>query len=152
MLASRLLACRHGPGATPHHRLGRLGVPDGKRTDGGAQAEGGGDEEGHPIGEELGDDMAADQVGGPTSTMAVVSRATPTAPPSWRTALNRVEARPVASAEMVANDAAWVGTNTWPMPSPSANISSRAHQRLAEAPRVEIKAVTTDTVTRPMVM
>ena len=34
------------------------------------------------------------------------------APPSWRTVLNIVEALPVAAGEMVANPAAWVGTNT----------------------------------------
>jgi hypothetical protein len=46
------------------------------------------------------------------STITVVSTATPTAPPSWRTVLNIVEARPVAAGVMVANEAAWTGTNT----------------------------------------
>jgi len=41
-----------------------------------------------------------------------------------------VEALPVASGEMVANAAAWVGTNTWPMDKPMVNISRRAHHKL----------------------
>jgi hypothetical protein len=44
--------------------------------------------------------------------MTVVNTATPIAPPSWRTALNMVEARPVAAEEIVANAAAWLGTKT----------------------------------------
>jgi aryl-alcohol dehydrogenase-like predicted oxidoreductase len=35
------------------------------------------------------------------------------APPAWRAVLNIVEALPVAPGEMVANAAAWVGTNIW---------------------------------------
>lgn len=57
----------------------------------------------------------------PTATMAVVN----TGLPSWRTTLNIVEARPVASGEMVANATACAGTKTWPIASPRQNISSR---------------------------
>src|SRR3984957_20812661 len=71
---------------------------------------------------------------GPTSTMAVVSTATPIAPPSWRTALNMVEARPVAAGVMVANDAAWTGTNTWAIDTPRVSTCSRAHHRLGPGP------------------
>ena len=45
-----------------------------------------------------------------------LSSATPTADPTWRSALNRVDARPVAAGEMVAKPAACDGTNTWAMP------------------------------------
>jgi len=47
--------------------------------------------------------------------------------------LNIVEALPIASGEMVANAAAWVGTKTWPMDKPMVNISQR---EAAVAPRV----------------
>ena len=53
---------------------------------------------------------------------------------SCRIALNMVEARPVAAGVIVANDAAWTGTNTCAMDSPSVNMSSRAHHRLVCGP------------------
>ena len=74
------------------------------------------------------------------------------APPTWRAALNIVEALPVAPAEMVANAAAWVGTNTCPMASPMVNISSRAHHRLEWAPSSESKLMETAAPTSPRAM
>ena len=72
----------------------------------------------------------APEVVAPTVTTAVVSTATPVALPSWRATLNMVEARPVACGEIVANAAAWEGTNTWPMAIPRQNISTRIHHKL----------------------
>ena len=46
----------------------------------------------------------------PIVAMTVVSVAIPTALPSWREALNRVEARPVAAEVMVAKAAACEGS------------------------------------------
>ena len=94
---------------------------------------------------------ATDRVA-PTATTAVVSTATPTALPSWRPTLNIVEARPVASGEIVANAAAWAGTKTWAMPTPSANISSRIHHRLVCAPTRLISPIEAATPTRPSAM
>src|ERR1700723_2334520 len=89
---------------------------------------------------------------GPTSTMTVVSTATPTAPPSWRTALNMVEARPVAAGVIVANDAAWTGTNTWAMARPSVSMSSRAHHRLVPGPSSASSPTATAVPHSPVVM
>ena len=44
------------------------------------------------------------------------------------------EARAVAAGVMVANEAAWTGTNTWAMNNPSESRSSRAHHRLVCGP------------------
>ena len=38
--------------------------------------------------------------------------ATPVALPTWRMVLKNVEARPMESPEIMANDAAWLGTIT----------------------------------------
>ena len=47
-----------------------------------------------------------------------VSRATPTAPPTWRWALKMVDATPVRCAPTVAKPAAWLGMNTAATPNP----------------------------------
>src|SRR5215472_13020375 len=67
--------------------------------------------------------------------MADVSTATPIAPPSWRTALNIVDARPVAAAVIVANPAAWSGTKMLPIASPRVTSRIRGHHRLVVGPR-----------------
>jgi hypothetical protein len=87
----------------------------------------------------------------PTVTTAVVSTATPVALASWRAGelaswratLNMVGARPVACGEIVANAAAWDGTNTWPMATPRQNISTYAlRPSVGRPPMFEDKGVT----------
>ncbi len=84
--------------------------------------------------------------------MAVVSTATPTAPPSCRIALNIVVARPVAAGVIVANAAAWTGTNTCAMDSPRVTISSRAHHRLVCCPISASRAMEAAVPASPMLM
>jgi hypothetical protein len=86
------------------------------------------------------------------STITVVSTATPTAPPSWRAALNIVAARPVAAGVMVAKEAAWTGTNTWAMDSPRVSMSSRAHHRLVCGPIRASRPIEIAVPDRPPVM
>ena len=63
----------------------------------------------------------------PTVASAVVKRATPTAPPSWRSALKRPEALPIEAGGIVAKPAAWVGTNTLPIPIPMTRSTPRKY-------------------------
>ena len=52
--------------------------------------------------------------------MSTVERtATPIALPTWRMVLKNVEARPMDSGEIMANDAAWFGTMTCAIISPA---------------------------------
>jgi hypothetical protein len=54
-----------------------------------------------------------------------------------------VGARPVACGEIVANAAAWDGTNTWPMATPRQNISTYAlRPSVGRPPMFEDKGVT----------
>ena len=84
--------------------------------------------------------------------MAVVSTATPMAPPSCRIALNIVEARPVAAGVIVAKAAAWTGTNTWAMDSPRVSMSRRAHHRLVCDPIRASKPIEAAVPVSPMLM
>src|ERR1700749_2658992 len=61
----------------------------------------------------------------PTAVITEVSTATPTAPPSWRSALNVVEARPVSAGEIRAKAAAWLGPKVGGRWGPSAKTTGR---------------------------
>jgi hypothetical protein len=63
-----------------------------------------------------------------------------------------VAARPVAAGVMVANDAAWTGTNTCAMARPSVSMSSRGHHRLDCGPSSASRPIDTAVPTSPMVM
>ena len=43
--------------------------------------------------------------------------------------LKKVDARPIDSAVIMANEAAWLGTMTWAIMNPSPNISARMNHR-----------------------
>lgn len=85
----------------------------------------------------------------PIVAMTVVSVAIPTALPSWREALNRVEARPVAAEVMVAKAAACEGANTCAIATPSSSIIARIHHRLVEKPTSVIRLMLVATPARP---
>ena len=88
----------------------------------------------------------------PIVAMTVVSVAIPTALPSWREALNRVEARPVAAEVMVAKAAACEGANTCAIATPSSSIIARIHHRLVEKPTsvIRLMLVATPASDRPL--
>ena len=66
----------------------------------------------------------------PTPISTVERMATPVALPTWRMVLKKVEARPMDSGEIMANEAAWFGTITCAIISPSTNIRPRMSHRL----------------------
>ena len=66
----------------------------------------------------------------PTPMSTVERTATPTALPTWRMVLKKVEARPIAAGEILAKEAAWVGTMTCAIISPSTNMTTRMSHRL----------------------
>ncbi len=74
------------------------------------------------------------------------------APPSCRTALNIVDARPVSADGIVANATAWAGTNTCAMKKPSVNISARANHRLEVADSAASSPIEAATPSRPSVI
>ena len=65
----------------------------------------------------------------PTPISTVERTATPVALPTWRMVLKKVEARPMDSGVIMANDAAWLGTITWAIIQPNTNIRPRMSQR-----------------------
>ncbi len=70
----------------------------------------------------------------PTPIRTVERTATPVALPIWRMVLKKVEARPMDSGEILANDAAWLGTITCAIINPRTNIRARTSQRLVVSP------------------
>ena len=87
----------------------------------------------------------------PTPISTVERMATPVALPSWRIVLKNVDARPMDSGVIMANDAAWFGTMTCAIIQPSTNIRARISQRFVVTLIWVNKRVDTASPTKPPV-
>ena len=70
----------------------------------------------------------------PTPIRTVERIATPVALPTWRMVLKKVDARPIDSGVIMANDAAWFGTITCAIIHPTTNIRVRMYHRFVVTP------------------
>ena len=95
---------------------------DGEGEAGGGDGEECRGEEGEAIGRDVGGSVLPPAWAEPTPIKTVERMATPVALPTWRMVLKKVEARPIDSGEIMANDAAWFGTITCAIIQPSTNI------------------------------
>ena len=88
----------------------------------------------------------------PTPIRTVERTATPVALPSWRIVLKNVDARPMDSGVIMANEAAWFGTMTCAIIQPSTNSRARISQRFVVRLICVNRSVDSASPTRPAVI